>query len=85
MPPTIRRLRYSSVAMRSLSGMSSALEWVRNGRADAPPAIVSSVGVSTSKKPRASMKRRISATMRDRAIITSRTCGLTIRSTYRRR
>ena len=33
MPPTISRLRFSSVAMRSVSGMSSALEWVRNGRA----------------------------------------------------
>ncbi len=36
--------------MRSESGMSSAFECVRNGRADAPPATLSSVGVSTSKK-----------------------------------
>ena len=37
--------------------MSSALWWVANGRAAAPPMIVCIIGVSTSRKPRASRKR----------------------------
>ena len=37
-PPIRQRLRYSSTEMRSDISWSSALWWVRNGRADAPPA-----------------------------------------------
>ena len=41
------------------------------------------IGVSTSRKPRASMKRLISRITRDRATKVSRTSGFAIRSRYR--
>jgi hypothetical protein len=48
-PPTVRRLRYSSGAMRRKSCMSSALWCVLKGLAAAPPGIECSIGVSTSR------------------------------------
>ena len=51
-PPTTQRFKNSSGAMRRYRSMSSALEWVTNGRAAAPPASFCSIGVSTSRKPR---------------------------------
>ena len=48
-PPTTRRLRYSSGAMRRYRSMSSALWCVLNGRATAPPGIGCIIGVSTSR------------------------------------
>ena len=42
---------------------SSALWWVLNGRAAAPPRIECIIGVSTSRKPRASRKRRMPRTI----------------------
>ena len=81
MPPTMQRLRYSSGAMRMKSGMSSALWWVVNGRAAAPPAIGCSTGVSTSRKPRASMKRRMRDTMRARIAKTFAVSGFAYMST----
>ncbi len=52
-----------------------------NGRAAAPPGIGCIIGVSTSRKSRASKKRRSSPTIRERFSKTWRTSGLTIRST----
>ena len=80
MPPTVSRFRYSSGAMRRYSFMSSALWCVENGRARAPPAIGCIIGVSTSRKPRASKKRRIAETVRLRISNTRRESGLTTRS-----
>ena len=48
MPPTIRRLSGSSVAIRRYMSISSVLWWVINGLAVAPPEMVLSTGVSTS-------------------------------------
>ena len=59
-PPTMSRLRCSSVATRRYSGMSSVLWWVTNGRAWAPPGSTWKIGVSTSTKPR-SVQRRAEA------------------------
>lgn len=47
---TTRRLRCSSVAMRSVKLRPSVLWYVTKGRASAPPADDSSTGVSTSRK-----------------------------------
>ena len=47
---------------------SSALWWVTNGRAAAPPASVSSTGVSTSVKPRSTSVARIAAITADRDV-----------------
>src|SRR5207247_1226763 len=47
--------------------MPSALWWVLNGRAMAPPGIGCIIGVSTSRKPRASRNFRIAATSRARS------------------
>ena len=65
-PPTTRRFRYSSGAMRRNSSMSSALWCVTNGR-EAPPGIGCIIGVSTSRKPCATMNRGSTAIMRLRA------------------
>ena len=51
MPPTISRFSGSSSAIRRVMSMSSALWWVMNGFAAAPPAWPSRTGVSTSVKP----------------------------------
>ena len=51
-PPTISRFKYNSSAIRKYRGMSSALWWVMNGRAAAPPGIDCRMGVSTSRYPR---------------------------------
>ena len=48
-PPTIRRFRYNSFAIRRYNGISSALWGVMNGRAVAQPGMACSTGVSTSK------------------------------------
>jgi hypothetical protein len=48
------RLRCSSVAIRRVSCISSELWYVSKGLAAAPPGVVCSVGVSISRKPRAS-------------------------------
>ncbi|MNC33795.1 hypothetical protein D3C75_822030 [compost metagenome] len=80
-PPTTRRLRYSSGAMRRNIGMSSALWWVSNGLAAAPPGMVCSIGVSTSRKPRSLRKWRMWAITWERTRKVSRTSSLTIRST----
>ena len=58
MPPTISRLRGSSVAMRMYMSISKVLWWVMKGRAVAPPLMVFNTGVSTSIYPRSSRKRR---------------------------
>ena len=80
-PPTTSRLRYSSGAMRRYSGMSRALWWVTNGRAVAPPGMGCIIGVSTSRKPRASRNDRISRMIRLLRTKVSRTWGFTTRST----
>ena len=49
----MHRLRNSSGAMRRYRSRSKAFMCVRNGRAAAPPCTVCSIGVSTSRKPRA--------------------------------
>ena len=60
--------------------MSSALWWVMNGRAAAPPAAASSTGVSTSVKPRSFSVRRTDAIVAERMSKVRRASGLTIRS-----
>ena len=60
--------------------MSRALWCVTKGRASAPPAIGCIIGVSTSRKPRASKKRRIADTVRLRTSNTRRDSGFTARS-----
>ena len=80
MPPTTNRFRYSSGAMRRYSLMSSALWWVMNGRARAPPAIGCIIGVSTSRKPRVVRNSRIADTVRLRVSKVFRTSGFTARS-----
>ena len=58
--------------------MSSALWWVTNGLAAAPPGIGCIIGVSTSRKPRASRKARTVCDERGSgARKTSRTSGFT--------
>ena len=61
--------------------MPSALWWVLKGRAIAPPGMGCIMGVSTSRKPRASKNARIARISRARSRKTSRASGLTIRST----
>ena len=80
MPPTMRRFRYNSVAMRRYISRSSALCRVTNGWAIAPAGMGTSTGVSTSRKPRASKKARMAEMMRLRARIVSCTSRLEIRS-----
>ena len=65
-PPTTSRLSGSSSAIRMYMSMSSALWWVMNGRAAAPPAEASSTGVSTSVKPRSVSARRTDAITAER-------------------
>ena len=59
MPPTISRLRCSSSAIRRYRSRSSALWWVTNGRAVAPPWMLCSTGPSTSTKPRSARCSRM--------------------------
>ena len=61
--------------------MSSALWCVTNGRAAAPPGIGCIIGVSTSRKPRATKNSRIACTICERLTNTSRDSSLVIRST----
>ena len=63
--------------------MSSAFEWVKNGRAMAPPAWGWRIGVSTSTKCSASMWRRMAAMALNRMSNTRRLSGLASRSTSR--
>src|SRR5205823_200483 len=65
-PPTTRRLRYSSGAILRYRSMSSALWCVLKGRAAAPPGIGCIIGVSTSRKPRATKNSRIACTSLER-------------------
>ena len=59
----------------------SALKCVSNGRAAAPPALATSMGVSTSIKPLSSRKRRMQAMILERLINVSLLSGLVMRST----
>ncbi|MNN66640.1 hypothetical protein D3C81_1822290 [compost metagenome] len=61
--------------------MSSALWWVSNGLAAAPPGMVCSIGVSTSRKSRFIRKLRMWAMTCERTRNVWRTSSLTIRST----
>ncbi len=61
--------------------MSSALWWVTNGRAVAPPGIGCSIGVSTSTKPSSVSLRRIDAMISDRRRKAVRASSETQRST----
>ena len=79
-PPTTRRFRYSSGAMRRKRSTSSALWWVTKGRAAAPPAMGCIIGVSTSTYPRSSRKRRMADTIALRRTKVRRTSGLATRS-----
>src|ERR1700709_2013659 len=63
--------------------MSSALWWVLNGRAVAPPGITCIIGVSTSRKPRASRNPRIPFTIAPPASKTRRGPPLWARSGWR--
>ncbi|MNV62388.1 hypothetical protein D3C71_1549330 [compost metagenome] len=80
-PPTIRRLRYSSGAMRRYISCSSALWCVTNGLALAPPGMGCSMGVSTSRKPWLTMNSRSALTALLRAMKRLRACSSVIRST----
>ena len=60
--------------------MSSALWCVTKGRAIAPPASGCIIGVSTSRYPRPSRKRRMQRTIAARLSNTSRDSGLATRS-----
>ena len=60
--------------------MSSALWWVVNGLASAPPGIGWKIGVSTSMKPRSSSQRRVRLRMRLRCRNVVRVSGLAHRS-----
>jgi hypothetical protein len=79
-PPTIKRLRCNSSAMRRYSCRSSVLWCVVNGRACAPPASACSTGVSTSMNPRSCRVRRKLAMISWRISNARRASGLTIRS-----
>ena len=61
--------------------MSSALWWVTNGLAVAPPGMGCSTGVSTSTKARSSSHRRVRPTIRLRARRVALASGVTHRST----
>ncbi len=80
MPPTISRLSGSSSAIRRYISMSSALWWVTNGRAAAPPAWLSSTGVSTSWKPLPSSTLRTAEITVERIANVRREGASTIRS-----
>ena len=66
MPPTSRRFRYSSGAMRMKRVMSSVLWCVVKGAAAAPPAMGCSMGVSTSRYSCVSMNFLMACTILDR-------------------
>ena len=59
---------------------SSALWWVTNGLALAPPGIGWSIGVSTSMKPCSTMKRRIDDSVLLRAAKRARAASSVMRS-----
>jgi hypothetical protein len=61
--------------------MSSVLWCVMKGRAVAPPAMAWSMGVSTSRKPRAMRKRRMSPTIAERQRKRAALSALASRST----
>jgi len=67
--------------MRMNSGMSSALWCVLNGRAAAPLTSECIIGVSTSRKSRASRNSRMNFTSRERFLKVSRTEAFERRST----
>ncbi len=67
--------------MRRKSSWSSALWWVVNGLASAPPGIGWKIGVSTSMKSRSSSHRRQRETIFDRASRAARASGVTQVST----
>ena len=69
--------------MRRYSVMSSALWWVTNGRAAAPPGIGCIIGVSTSRNPWPIMYARIAWIRRLRTANVRRASSLVIRSRYR--
>ena len=78
---TNKRFKYNSGAMRKNISWSSALWWVRNGLALAPPGMGCSMGVSTSKKPWPTMNSRIPLTALLRATKRLRALSSVIRST----
>src|SRR5215218_6400781 len=82
-PPASSRFRYSSQATRRYRSVSSALWWVTNGRARAPPGTGLRIGVSTSRNPRASIESRRDRTTLERARMASMAAGLTARSSSR--
>src|SRR5215216_7214723 len=82
-PPTSRRLRYSSLATLRKRSVSRALWWVTNGRARAPPGTGLRIGVSTSRKSRASIDSRSERTTRERSRMAATAAGLTARSSSR--
>src|SRR4029450_4469293 len=75
-PPTSSRFRYSSLATRRYRSVSRALWWVTNGRARAPPGTGLRIGVSTSRKPRASIDSRRDRTTRERTRMARMAGGL---------
>ena len=79
-PPTMARLRNSSRAIRIVMSMSKALRCVRNGRAAAPPWIVCSTGVSTSRKPSLCRVSRMDRMTAERVRRLSRASWRTMRS-----
>ena len=81
-PPTISLFRYNSVAILKYISISSVLWCVTNGLAVAPPAIVFSTGVSTSKYPFSSSIFLISVIIFVLIIKVSLTSGFIIKSTY---
>ncbi len=80
-PPTMSLFRYSSVAMRMYMSMSSALKWVMNGRAEAPPGMFCRIGVSTSVYPCSSKNLRMVRSTVARFTNVCFTPSLTMRST----
>ena len=61
--------------------MSSALWWVTNGLAAAPPGITCSIGVSTSRNDSPTMKSRIAAMVLLRITNARRESSFMMRST----
>ena len=80
-PPTMSLFRYSSVAILMYMSWFRALKCVMNGRADAPPAMLCSVGVSTSVYPASSSTRRSVRSTVARCRNVSFTPSFTTRST----
>jgi hypothetical protein len=74
------RLSHVSGAIRSESGMSSALWWLKNGRASAPDAFVCRTGVSTSSNSCRSRKSRVAFTSCVRSRKRARVSSFVIRS-----